>query len=140
MNRIDTIDPNFSLQFKSATLSNQQRAVSFAVKNAIEKSDLTDSIFFEALKQFKNRQTLVNVDYLRIEKLGNEFDEEYFKLQEECNEKYIEYFNKARAAFALVYALKAKTDDDYLESIYESLIVFNDQMELLENLKSILKK
>ena len=139
MLRIATKSKEFAPKFTKTKIEKKKTAILEAISYSITKADLHEPLILNAVEIIKNG-TLPTPDLIgALEKMRDDYDNKYFDLcDEDKNTEAQEYFSKARAVSALVFALKAKSDEDNLESIYEAIMTDYNE-EILEKIYQIIK-
>lgn len=141
MNRLETISKDLSDRILEATIEKKREIIFRACKYAIDKTMLDNPIIINILKEFNDKKNPTADQKKFLENLINNFENDYFDLQEADkgdNGEYLVPFGKARALSAILYCFTEEFTNASIEAVYEASMVNDDNKELFSIIESIL--
>ncbi len=139
LSRLDSVAPAAAKRFRQAPSNKRRQAAKLACEQAVLAAELAAPEVNEALAALRGAVTPDVSLRERLESLAARFDDAYFELDENGDQKQqaLVCFSKARATSALVYALS--DDDNQLhEAIYESISALAAPAELVRMVEGAL--
>ena|GEM_PF-1771892 len=143
MNRLESISEELSKRILETTSKKQKEIILKSCEYAISKSKIDIPFISDVLDEFNNG-TLQQIYKINLENLLDEFENEYFIIQEseESNEyikgEYLIPFRKARALSAILYCYESDVALSCVEAVYEASMVTEDSAELFKIIEDIL--
>ena len=143
MNRLESISEELSKRILATTSDKQKEITLKSCEYAISKSKISIPFLVDVLNEF-NSGKLQLIYKNNVEKLLDEFENEYFELQEsEESDEYIEGeylipFRKARALSAILYCFESDVALSSIEAVYEASMVTEDSSQLFKIIEDIL--
>jgi len=136
--RLESMSPTLGEAFRQAKAAKKRKAVLTASAIAASQNGLRGKIIDDALGLLRQGG---GGNKLRpeLESLCREYDDAYFRLQQEIGseQEMLLQFRKARAAAALAFALSPDAEHVH-EALYESIMSADDSEEMVRVLTETL--
>lgn len=120
MNRLEKVEPELWVKLKAATTESRLIAVMHACEFAIRATGTDASNVHEAFERIILRDEFTDEEIDEMLRVVEALDERYFELKETNKAAAQVYFDKARTAAAIAFAMQPSTDNSAAESIYEA--------------------
>lgn len=144
LKRLETVSPSLAEKLARASVAQRQSLVLVACELAVKRAGLDNPQINAALAAMRQQHPATAEQVAAITALAELLDEQYFALQEEADEgrasaaDYLGPFSQARAASAVVYALKDDSLDASMEAVYEVTAATDVPEETARTLESLL--
>lgn len=144
MSRLEATYPVLAEKFGRASLAQRQALMYAACELAVKQAGLDRPEIDAALAMVRQRSSASADVVAAVGTLVEQFDEQYFALQEEADEgrasvdDYLVPFSQARAASAVLYAIKDDSLDANMEAIYEAMATTDAPERMMSVLVSML--
>lgn len=144
MNRLESLSPSFAEKLALASTTQRKAVVLAACELAVKEARLDSAEVNAALAVMRQGRVTTAAQVVTISALAEHLDEQYFALQDAADDgraspnDYLGPFSQARAASAIVYALKDSSLDADMEAIYEATAATDMPKETARMLESLL--
>ena len=144
MSRLEATYPALAEKFGRASPAQRQALLYAACELAVKQTGLDRPEIDAALAAVQQRSSVSPDVVAALVALVEQLDERYFALQEEADESrasvedYLVPFSQARAASAVLYAIKDDSPDAHMEAIYEAIATIDAPEVVMGALQSML--
>ncbi|WP_437659214.1 hypothetical protein [Sorangium sp. So ce1182] len=140
--RLDSFSPALAERFRKATPQKRRLAAVVACELASAAAHLSGQEVALALEALRHGRAAPLVLQQRLERLATQLDDEYLRLDQEEDEsknpESLRLFSKARAIWAVVFALFHDPEQLH-EAIYEAIAAMSDPEELVRAIENELE-